>query len=81
LAGSSAVVMRVTYTDEDTGAVIASPDFYQHASAMGGAFSVGGSDNAMLVRVANLITTYTTDNYASAVGGPTGAPLDRVRGG
>ena len=81
LAGSSVVVMRVTYTDEDTGAVIASPAFYQHASAMGGAFSVGGSDNAMLVRVANLITTYTTDNYASAVGGATGAPLDRVRGG
>ena len=79
-AGSSAVVMRVTYTDETTGAVVASPVFYQHASAMGGAWSIGGSDNAMLSRVANLITTYTKDNYAAAVGGPTGAPPDRVLG-
>jgi hypothetical protein len=79
-AGSSAVVMRITYTDEGTGAVVASPVFYQHASAMGGAWTVGGSDNAMLSRVANLITTYTMDNYAAAVGGPTGAPTDRVLG-
>jgi hypothetical protein len=72
--------MRVTYTDESTGAVVASPVFYQHASAMGGVWSIGGSDNAMLSRVASLITTYTKDNYADAVGGPTGAPPDRVLG-
>jgi hypothetical protein len=72
--------MRVTYADETTGEVVASPVFYQHASAMGGAWSVGGSDNAMLSRVANLITTYTKNNYAAAVGGPTGAPPDRVLG-
>jgi hypothetical protein len=47
---------------------------------MGGAWSIGGSDNAMLSRVANLITTYTKDNYADAVGGPTGVPPDRVLG-
>jgi hypothetical protein len=80
MAGSSAVVMRVTYKDAATGAVVAEPVFYQHAHAMGGAWTFGGSDNAMLSRLAELVTTYTRNNYASAVGGPTGAPADRVRG-
>ena len=78
-AGSSAVVMRVTYKDAETGATIATPVFYQHASAMGGAWTIGGSDNAMLARVAELIAQYTRDNYVAAVGGSTGAPADRVR--
>jgi hypothetical protein len=78
-AGSSAVVMRVAYKDAETGATVASPAFYQHAKAMSGAWTMGGADNAMLSRIANLITTYTSNNYESAVGGPTGAPADRVR--
>ena len=81
MAGSSAVVMRVTYTDEATGAIIANPVFYQHANAMGGAWSFGATDNAMLSRIANLVTDYTRNNFAQAVGGPTGAPDDRVRSG
>lgn len=81
MAGSSAVVIRVTYTDEATGKTVATPVFYQHANAMGGAFSFGGTDNAMLSRIANLITDYTRNNYAQAVGGPTGAPANRVRDG
>jgi hypothetical protein len=81
LAGSSAVTMRVAYKDAESGAVIASPVFYQHAKAMSGAWTVGGADNGMLSRIADLITTYTVNNYASAVGGPTGAPADRVRSG
>jgi hypothetical protein len=78
-AGSSAVVMRVTYRDEATGAEIATPVFYQHANAWGGTWSFGGSDKAMLGRMANLVTTYTRANYQTAVGGTTGAPSDRVR--
>lgn len=81
MAGSSAVVMRVTYTDDATGAVIANPVFYQHANAMGGAWSFGATDNAMLKRMADLVTEYTRKNYVQTVGGPTGAPADRVRNG
>jgi hypothetical protein len=79
MAGSSAIVMRVIYTDAETKQVIASPVFYQHANAMGGAWTFGGTDNAMLSRIATLITTFTTSNYEVAVGGTTGAPAERVR--
>lgn len=78
LAGSSAVVMRVNFEDAETGASIASPTFYQHASAMGGAWSIGGTDNAMLDRVADIVNAYVLRNYENAVGGTTGAPPDRV---
>ncbi len=77
-AGSSAVVMQVNFNDADTGNTIAAPTFYQHASAMAGAWSFGGADNAMLYRIANIINDYVVRNYESAVGGPTGAPPDRV---
>ncbi|MDY0885213.1 hypothetical protein ACFPL7_02440 [Dongia soli] len=36
LAGSSAVVMKVKLIDAETGAVVAEPEFYQRAAAMGG---------------------------------------------
>src|SRR5688572_30250885 len=71
-AGGSAVLMTVKLSDAATGEVIAEPEFYQHANAMGAAWSVGGTDKAMLVRIADLISTYLDSNYAAAVGGPTG---------
>jgi hypothetical protein len=74
LAGSSAVNMEVIYREKETGEVIASPQFYQHAAAMAGAYSFGGADNAMLERIANIIADYTIANYNEAVGGPTGKP-------
>jgi hypothetical protein len=77
-AGSSAVVMQVNFKDADTGNTIAAPTFYQHANAMGGAWSIGGTDNAMLYRIAEIINDYVVRNYENAVGGPTGAPPDRV---
>jgi hypothetical protein len=40
---------------------------------MGGAWTFGSTDNAMLVRIANRLTDYLAANYASPVGGPTGA--------
>lgn len=78
MAGSSAVVMRVNFKDAETGTIIDSPTFYQHASAMSGAWSIGGADNAMLDRVANNVNAYVLSNYENAVGGSTGAPPDRV---
>lgn len=72
LAGSSAVRMSVKLTDKATGEVVAEPEFYQRAAAMGGAYSVGGTDNAMLVRITSVVNEYLRRNYEQAVGGPTG---------
>jgi len=62
-AGSSAVLMEVSYIDKDTGTVIASPEFFTSSSAMGGGFSIGASDNVMLTRTAVQIGDYTRANY------------------
>lgn len=72
LAGSSAVVVKMRLVDVATGKVVAEPEFYQRAAAMGGAFSVGGSDHGMLVRIATVAQQYLQRNYHRAVGGPTG---------
>lgn len=72
LAGSSAVLMRVKFIDGETGRVIADPEFYQRAAAYGGAWSIGGTDNGMLARIATVVQQYLDRNYAQAVGGPTG---------
>lgn len=72
LAGSSAVLMRVKFTDAQTGRVIADPEFYQRAWAQGGAWSIGGTDNAMLARITTVVDQYLQRNYSHAVGGPTG---------
>lgn len=71
-AGSSAVVMKVKFTDEQTGRVVAEPEFYQRANAWGGGFSVGGTDRGMLARIATVAQQYIQRNYAQSVGGPTG---------
>ncbi|HEX7112239.1 MAG TPA: hypothetical protein VF216_07335 [Mizugakiibacter sp.] len=72
LAGSSAVVMKLRLVDAATGKVVAEPEFFQRASAMGGAFAVGGTDYGMLVRISTVCQQYLERNYAAAVGGPTG---------
>lgn len=72
MAGSSAVDMHVRLVDADTGTVIADPEFYQRAAASGGAWSIGGTDNGMLARIATVARQYLTRNYDHAVGGPTG---------
>jgi hypothetical protein len=72
LAGSSGVLMRVTFRD-GSGKVVAAPEFFQRAQAMGAGFTLGVHDNLMLTRVANLASTYVIANYERAVGGPTGA--------
>lgn len=72
LAGSSGVLMRVTFRD-NSGKVIATPEFFQRANAMSGGFTLGVQDNLMLTRVAKLASGYVIANYDQAVGGPTGA--------
>ena len=72
LAGGTAVLMTVKLSDAASGEVIAEPEFYQHANAMGAAYSFGATDKAMLIRVTDLVTSYLQANHVMAVGGPTG---------
>jgi hypothetical protein len=74
LAGSSRVLLKLRLVDKQTGAVIAEPEFYQHARGMAGAWSGGGADYGMLERVAQLASDYVAANADAAVGGPTGKP-------
>lgn len=62
MAGSSAVLMQVDYVDKKTADVVAAPEFYNQASAFGGAYSMGASDNLMLDRVVDQIIKYTHSN-------------------
>jgi hypothetical protein len=71
-AGSSAVVMKLRLVDKATGQAVGEPEFFQRAAAMGGAWTIGGTDNAMLERIVSISADYLRDNYTSAVGGPTG---------
>ncbi len=72
--GSSAVVLKMKYTDQASGQVIADPTFYQHAKALAAAYTFGAADKAMLTRLPELVSNYTTANYSEAIGGPSGAP-------
>jgi hypothetical protein len=78
LAGSSGVLMSVTFRD-NTGKVIATPQFFQRTDAFSGGFTLGVQDNLMLTRVANLTSNYIVANYDKAVGGPTGADDKAVK--
>lgn len=77
LAGGSGVLMRVTIRD-NTGKVIATPEFFQRTNAMSGGFTLGTMDNVMLMRVAELASKYVIANYDTPVGGPTGADYKSV---
>jgi hypothetical protein len=72
LAGGSAILVTVKMTDAASGEVIAEPEFYQHANAWGAAYSFGGTDKAMNIRISEMVATYLTDNRDQAVGGRTG---------
>ena len=62
MAGNSGVLMKVTYTDKSTGAVIADPEFQRIANAMGGAWSMGATDNKILEEIAQDIANYSIAN-------------------
>lgn len=68
LAGGSSILVNVNMIDAATGDVIASPEFYQHANAMGAAYSFGATDKTMLIRISNMTTEYLRKNYSQAVG-------------
>lgn len=68
-AGGSSILLKVKLTDAATGEVIAEPDFYQHANAFGAAWSFGGTDKHMLIRISAMLADYLKNNYATAVGG------------
>jgi hypothetical protein len=70
MAGSSAVILKAKVVDKATGKSVAFPEFFARAAAMGGAYSMGGSDNAMLQRIGNSLAVYILTNYRNAVGGP-----------
>lgn len=62
MAGSSAVLMQVTYRDSASGEVVADPEFYRAANAYSGGWSVGVTDNKMLEDIANDAVQYTRYN-------------------
>lgn len=62
MAGSSAVLMDVTFRDSKTGAVVAVPEFLRVANAYAGAWSMGAADNQMLEIVAMDVVNYSTMN-------------------
>jgi hypothetical protein len=62
LAGSSAALMRVKFTDARTGEVVAEPTFYARAAAMAGAWSFGAHDNSMLSRLPQSACDYVRSN-------------------
>jgi hypothetical protein len=71
-AGDGHINVKVRITEQPSGKLIAEPEFYRRASAMAGAWTVGGHDNAMLEKVAGLVANYLSANYTEAVGGATG---------
>lgn len=71
LAGSSAVLLGMQLRDQDSQKPVASPEFFQRAAAMGGAWSFGGTDNHMLARIVQVAKRYLEENYDKTVGGPT----------
>jgi len=62
LAGSSAVLMKVTYVDSATGNVVAEAEFYRAAGAWSGANSMGATDNMMLDNIVQDICGYSRLN-------------------
>lgn len=67
-AGASAILLKVKLTDAATGEVVGEPEFYQHANAFGAAWSFGGTDKHMLIRISAMVEDYLKNNYADAVG-------------
>lgn len=76
-AGRAVLVMRVTFTEEATGTLVADPVFFQHGFAWGTSATVSESDSASLARIANQIAEYAQANYQEAIGGPSGALPNR----
>ncbi|MGE5545919.1 MAG: hypothetical protein ACM33T_03410 [Solirubrobacterales bacterium] len=62
VADGASVLLKVRYTDAATGAVVAEPAFYSRGPAMGGAWTSGEADTAMLRRVVTEACDYVRKN-------------------
>ena len=62
MAGSSAVLIKVSFRDASTGELIGEPQFYRAANAYTGGWSMGSTDNRMLEDIAKDIVNYATLN-------------------
>ena len=67
-AGSSAIRVKVSFIDEESGSVIAEPEFYQRSNAFAEAFSFSVADSLMLTRTGDMIATYIKSNYQKPIG-------------
>lgn len=76
--GSSAAILRARFTEKGTDKLIAEAEFYVRAQAMGGTFTIGATDNIMLIRIANSFSVYVLRNYPRAVGGPVMPPSEEA---
>lgn len=66
-AGNSSIMVKVRLSDAATGAPVGEPDFYQHANALGAAWSFGATDKTMLIRIASMLREYLQANRDQAV--------------
>ncbi|MCW5729741.1 MAG: hypothetical protein KIT20_03200 [Alphaproteobacteria bacterium] len=57
-AGSSAILLRLTFRDSGRDEVVASPVFYARGNAIGGSYTAGATDNRMLTRIVTLACRY-----------------------
>jgi len=68
--GNSAIAVEIDFIDKSNGAVVARPTLFTRANAMGGAY--GAQEDAMLVRIAEMMSNYVSTNYSTPIGGATG---------
>jgi hypothetical protein len=72
MKGASEVLLRVTCEEAESGRRVASAEFYASTDARRGAETYGGSDDAMLARVANMLADYLLKNHDAPGVTPTG---------
>lgn len=63
IAGSSAILLKVSYIDNETKQQIATSTVYSKANSWSGTMTMGATDNLMLLRASNLACEYARSNY------------------
>lgn len=63
IMGSSAVLLKVRFTNTAANDVLAEPMFYAKTNAWSGAFTAGAMDNKMLTRIVNNACDYSRQNF------------------
>lgn len=66
MAGNSSIDMDLLLTDEATGKRIAAPRIQRDASAMGGAYSVGGTDRNLPNYIVDIAYNYLQMHYKAS---------------